>query len=476
MTERSVASDGTASGGVPVELHVSVRLDRLPVATRSHRVWAALLCAAFVFELADLNTFAYAAPGLRQYWGASVGSIGWVTSAAFLGMFVGALVGGRIADRLGRRWALIGATVCYSLFSLLSALAPNMAVLGVFRVLTGVGMEAMTVVGLIYVAEMFPARIRGRYQALILAVGLIGIPAMSWFARLVVPSGPAGWRWVFVLGGAGILAALVMVRRLPESVRWQEAHGLTGPAAARVDRLEAEARDQTGEPLPPVGAAPRLEEPGRLAELFVGRYRSRTVLLAAVWVFGILSFYGFNAWVPTLLAEKGYSVVQSLTYAAILSLGAVPGALVAWPMIDRWERKFVLLGLETGLAVLVLVYGFVANLPVILVTGFLVTLLLQTQTAFLYTYTPEVFPTRLRGVGTGFTNGLGRLAGAGGGALVAALFSAWGYSAVFVYVAACMVLMGGLVGIFGPRTTGRPLASIAADAGRPDPGQDRGRG
>jgi len=457
MTERSAPSSHAV-------LDVSARLDRIPVVTRSHRTWAALLCAVFLFELADLNTFAYVAPALRQHWAASVSSIGLVTSAAFLGMFVGALIGGQVADALGRKWALIGSAICYSLFSLLSALAPNMAVLGVLRVLTGVGLEAMTVVGLIYIAEMFPARIRGRQQSLILAVGLIGIPMMSWFARLVVPTGPQAWRWVFVLGGMGILVAVVMVRLLPESVRWLEAHGLRQQASELVTRLEEQARERTREELPLVGAAPPVEEPGRLGELFVGRYRSRTLVLAVAWVFGILGFYGFNAWVPTLLVEKGYNVVQSLTYAAILSIGAVPGALLAWPFIDRWERKYTLLGIEVVIGALVLVYGFVANLPVVLLTGFLITLLLQMQTAFLYTYTPEVFPTRLRGVGTGFTNGLGRLAGAGGGALVAALFQAWGYSSVFIYVAACMLSVGLVIALFGVRTTGRSLAAISAEA------------
>jgi MFS transporter, putative metabolite:H+ symporter len=461
VTERSAASSGVGS-----VLDVSARLDRIPVATRSHLVWAGLLCAVFVFELADLNTFAYVAPALREHWGATVDGIGLVTSAAFLGMFVGALVGGRIADALGRRWALIGSAICYSLFSLLSALAPNMVVLGVLRVLTGVGLEAMTVVGLIYIAEMFPARIRGRHQALILGIGLVGIPIMSWFARLVVPAGPQAWRWVFVLGGAGIVAAVVMIRALPESVRWLEARGLRATAFELVARLESEARARTGGQLPAVGPAPRVEEPGRLGELFLGRYRSRTLVLSAAWVFSILGFYGFNAWVPTLLVERGYTVVQSLTYAAVLSIGAVPGALLAWPIIDRWERKYAMLGINLLICALVLVYGFVANLPVLLVTGFLVTLLLQMHTAFIYTYTPEVFPTRLRGVGTGFTNGLGRLAGTGGGALVAVLVRAWGYPSVFVYVAVSMLMVGVLLAVFGVRTTGRPLASISA---RPAP-------
>jgi putative MFS transporter len=437
----------------------SARLDRLPSATRTHRVWAGLLCAVFLFELADLNTFAYVAPALRVHWGVDVAGIGLVTSAAFGGMFIGALIGGRITDRFGRKWVLIGSSIAYSLFSLASAFSPNLATLGVLRVLTGVGLEAMTVVGLIYVTEMFPAARRGRYQALILAVGLIGIPVMSWFARLVVPLGENGWRWVFVLGAVGLVAAAGMVRLLPESVRWLDAHGREQEAGTIVDALEREARATAGE-LPPVQPLPPAPEPARLRELFTGRLRSRTLLLTLVWIFGILGFYGFNAWVPTLLVSKGYDVVESLTYTAVLSIGAVPGALLAWPIIDRWERKYAILVVEAVVAVFVIVYGFVSSVPVVLVSGFLVTLLLQMQTAFLYTYTPEVFTTRLRGVGTGFTNGIGRLAGAGGGVLVAAIYQSWGYASVFVYVAVCMLLVGLLIALFGVRTTGIRLEAI----------------
>lgn len=449
----------------------SARLDRLPTLTRAHRIWVVLLCAAFLFELADLNTFAYVAPALQKHWGISVSSVGTVTSAGFLGMFIGALIGGRMADLLGRRWALIGATAFYSLFSLISAASPNIVVLGVFRVLTGVGLEAMTVIGLLFIAEMFPARQRGRYQSLVLGIGLIGIPVMSWFARGVVPLGGNTWRWVFVLGAVGLIAAIAMFRWLPESVRWLEAHHRIEQANALVTPLEAEVRDRTGAALPTVTIQTSSEYPGRIRELFTGRYRNRTLILSLAWIFGILGFYGFNSWVPTLLVQNGYPIVESLTYTAILSIGAVPGALLAWPMIDRWERKHTIIVIELITAAFVLVYGFVANVPVILVAGFCTTMLLQTQTAFLYTYTPEVFPTRLRGAGTGFTNGLGRLAGVAGGVLVAAVFAAWGYTSVFIYVAAAMTLAGLVIVLFGPHTSQRSLETITETSTPTGPGQ-----
>ena len=441
---------------------IAARINRLPI-TRVHTKLIVLLSLVFLFELGDLNTFGYAAPGLIKYWHLTVGTIGVITSASFLGMFLGAWLGGWFSDKVGRRKALIWATVFYSFFSLVNAAMTTAGGLEVVRMLTGVGMEAMTVIGLTYIGEMFPKDLRGRYQSLILAIGLLGIPMMAWFARFVVPTGPNGWRWVFVLGAVGLVVAVFIAKEFPESPRWLEIRGRDAEAEAILARLEQDIETHTGQQL----AVPQESEPVELTthvkvgELFGRDLRKRTIVLSLAWIAGILGFYGFVAWVPTLLVEHGYSVIQSLTYSSIISLGAVPGALLAWPITDRIGRKTGLLILDSIVAVLVILYGVAFNVASVLIFGFLCAALLQTQTALLYTYTPEIFPTRVRSTGAGFTDGLGRLSNVAGGVLVAAIFSAFGYLSVFLYVAAAFLIEGLLVGIFGEKTAKRSLERIA---------------
>jgi MFS transporter, putative metabolite:H+ symporter len=150
---------------------LAARLDRLPLG-RFHRRVLYALAFGFFFELADLNTFAYAAPGLKKYLHLSVSNIAVITASGFFGMFLGALVGGRIADRIGRRRALIGSVVWYSVFSLLNAGAWNIGTLMATRLLTGVGLGAMTVVAITYLSETMPRAHRGRMQGAVLAIGL----------------------------------------------------------------------------------------------------------------------------------------------------------------------------------------------------------------------------------------------------------------------------------------------------------------
>lgn len=453
-----------AGDSPPEHDDLAARLDRLPVITRTHRTWVALLGGLFVFDLVDLNSFAYAAPALRTQWGLSIGTVGLITSAGFVGMFLGAIVGGRLSDRFGRRPVLIGAVFFYSLFSLLSAASWDATSLGVMRVLTGFGLQAMTGVLLVYVSEMFPRALRGRYQSLLLAVGLAGVPVAAWLARLVVPLGPGTWRWIFVFGALGAVIGVVALRVLPESARWQAAHGRGTQAAERlVAKLEDEARERTGEPLPePVATTP--VPPASVRDLLHGAALRRTIVASAACVFLILSFYGFTSWVPTLLVERGYTTTQSLTYASVLAIAAVPGALLAFPVIDRWERKNLIFALQCAVAVLLLVFGLVGNPVSILVSGFLASMLMQTGVAVLYTYIAEVFPLALRGLGSGIANGTGRLAGVLGGVLVAAIFTGLGMAAVYVYLAIAALLMGLVLLFFGARTSNRALEEISAGA------------
>src|SRR6185295_17650553 len=178
---------------------VAARLDRLPISA-FHRRMVYLLGYVFFFELGDLNSFGFAAPAVREAWHLSIATIGRITSASFVGMFVGATTAGWLSDRLGRKRALVITTVWYSAFSLLNAFAWDVTSLAVARLLTGVGLSAMTVVAMTYISEMFPAGRRGTYQAWIMTIGLCGIPVTAYVARFLIPAAPWGWRAVFIWG------------------------------------------------------------------------------------------------------------------------------------------------------------------------------------------------------------------------------------------------------------------------------------
>ncbi|MDQ0381076.1 MFS transporter [Amycolatopsis thermophila] len=433
---------------------LAARLDRLPVG-RFHRRVLYALAVAFVFEFGDLNTFAYAAPALEKHLHLTVGDVAFVTSASFLGMFLGAVAGGRFADRVGRRWALLISVTTFSVCSLLNALASTVPTLAAARLLTGVGLSAMTVAATTYLSETMPAAHRGRMQAGVMAIGLLGIPVMSFTARGVIPLGTGTWRLVFVFGALG-LVALPLIVRLPESPRWLLRHGRAEQADAVVARLE---RQYGPLPEPVVREAP---EPARVSyrALLSGRLGRRTLMLAVAWVFQTLGFYGFVSWVPTLLAEHGFSLVHSLTFSALTTLGAVPGALLAWVVSDRFGRKLPIVVVAAGVAVCGVLYGLTFNAVAIVAFGFCVNALIQTFAALLYAYTPELFPTELRNSGNGLVYGLGRLSNIAGPLIVAAVFGAFGYRPVFVYIGACWLVVAVTVGVFGPRTGMRNLENL----------------
>src|SRR5262245_48044157 len=216
----------------------AARLDRLPI-TRFHRRMAALLAYIFFFELGDLNSFAYAAPAVRAQWQISLPAIATITSASFVGMFVGAMCAGTISDHFGRKRALILTTLWYSVMSLLNAFAWNAPSLFAARLLTGVGLSGMTVVAMTYIGEMFPSRVRGSFQARILMIGLIGIPATAYVARFAVPHADWGWRAIFIWGALAIFFPL-FARRLEESPRWLERRGRLEDAEQVLARIEHE--------------------------------------------------------------------------------------------------------------------------------------------------------------------------------------------------------------------------------------------
>jgi len=409
----------------------------------------------FFFELSDINTFAYAAPAILKLWRLSISEIGWITSATFVGMFIGAMGAGWLSDRIGRKKALVLTTVWYSSFSLLNACAWGPAGLIATRLPTGMGVAAMTVVGITYVSEMFPARLRGSYQSWTLMIGLFGISATAYVARFVVPIAPWGWRIIFVWGGLAIFFPL-FAGLLEESPRWYEKQGRNAEAEAVLGRIEAWAC-QIG-PLPAPQQSVEAEPRRRYIELFRGSSAPRTALLVFVWISQTLGLYGFTAWVPTLLVAQGFSLVRSLAWTSTMSLGAVPGALIGALISDRWQRKWSISVVAVVIAFCGLMYGLTFHVATIVIFGFLVALLVQTFAPLLYAYTAECYPTEIRNSGTGLTYGIGRLANAFGPLIIASLYTREGYRSVFVYIAICWLAAAIAVAGFGPQTKGKTLS------------------
>jgi putative MFS transporter len=452
---------------MPETVHAALRLDRLSVSA-FHRRTAALLAYVFFFELGDLNSFAYAAPALRQQWQLSIATIATITSASFVGMFIGAMSAGALSDHVGRKRALMLTTLWYSSMSLLNAFAWNVPSLFAARLLTGVGLSGMTVVAMTYIGEMFPSRVRGTFQARILMFGLIGIPATAYVARFAVPHADWGWRVIFVWGALALFFPL-FARRLEESPRWLERRGRSEEAEQVLARIERETNRGLVRPENLVGVrGPALQnrdidataDGGSIG--IKGLIRSsaggRALLLISVWFCQTLGFYGFNAWVPTLLAEQGFSIMRTLEQSSAISIGAVPGAWIASLIADRWERKYLIALVAVLVGTFGMIYGLSFNTWIIVIFGFLVAMSQQVFAPMLYAYTAECFPTNARNTGAGLSYGIGRLGNAVGPLIVAFLFTTYGYRSVFAYIALCWVLVAMLILTFGPRMNARTLA------------------
>jgi putative MFS transporter len=440
---------------------ISDRLDRLPI-TSTHRWVTTIFAFAYFFELSDLHgTFSFAAPALVKAWGIHMSSIAFIASAAGGGMLVGSTVGGLLADKIGRKYTFIASLALYTITSLLNAFAWNVPSLAVFRLATGTGLSAMTVIANTYISEFFPARVRGKMLAKIVAFGLLGIPVTGWVARWLVTLGPNGWRFIFVWGSLGVIAAPIAWLKLKESPRWLATHGMAKGAEAIVAQMEQTAIAEHGE-LPPLVPVPQSEKPARISygQIFGSKYRRRTIVLFASSICSTLGIFGFLTWVPTLLVHRGFSIVTSLGYSSLIITFNPIGAALGTLLIERMERKYYIAAVGWVLSLAALCYGLAFSPLFIIVFGATVAMGVQMYTVGQWTYQTENFPTEVRSGAIGFLYGAGRIASMVCPFIVSALYNFAGYYSVFFYIAGCYFLGGTIVALFGPKSTGYSLESV----------------
>ena len=248
------------------------------------------------------------------------------------------------ADRLGRRRAFLLNLAIYSTFTLLGAFATSATMLIVTRFVAGIGIGAELPLVDAYLSELLPPQHRGRYTAVAYTVGFVGVPAVGFLARLLVPRQPfgiEGWRWIFVAGSLGGAVIWWLRRQLPESPRWLESRGRVAEAEAIVARLEGDdspARDQRTPTLST--RAPTMVR--RLDCCFPRSMLGRTMVLWVFQIFQSVGYYGFGTLVPLVLASKGFSIVNSLTYVSAVYIGYPLGSALSIPLVERLDRRWLI--------------------------------------------------------------------------------------------------------------------------------------
>lgn len=433
------------------------RLGALPY-TRRHTRLLVGSGTGWALDAMDVGLISFVIVVLADQWDLTTGERSWIVTVGFIGMAIGATVGGWLADRFGRRAVFATTLLVYGLATGASALVGGLAAFLVLRFVVGLGLGAELPVASTLVSELSPTRIRGR-----LVVALESFWALGWILAAVigfyvVPRGDDGWRWGLALGLVPAVYALVVRFGLPESAAWLERRGRHEEAERVVRGFEASA----GVVAPPtstkgVPAAVAEPVPQAAPGLWSRGLRRRTLGIWLVW-FGVnFSYYGAFLWIPSLLVARGHDVTTSFGYTLVITLAQLPGYALAAVLVEAWGRRSTLALFLLGSAVAAWFFGQSDSATSIIVAGSALSFCNLGAWGALYAITPEIYPTAVRGSGAGAAAGFGRLASIAAPLVVPVLLTRGGgdvlvftiFTAAFVVAAAAAFLL--------PETRGRAL-------------------
>jgi MFS family permease len=380
----------------------------------------------------DVMLYALVIGALLQDFSMSTRTAGLLGSLTLAASGLGGVLFGAIADRMGRRRALIGSILIYSIFTALCGFAQTVSQLAVFRFLLGLGMGGEWTSGAALVSETWPDRHRGKAVAWMQSAWAVGYAAAAVVVALLLPR--FGWRPVFWVGVLPALLTLWIRRNVQESEIWLASRRAHGPSRTPV------------------------------REVFVGRFASTTVLLTLLSLTTIFAYWGLNLWVPAYLslppARGGLGLSTSLTTVLVVTMqvGTFFGYVSFGYVSDAFGRRKSFVTYILLAAVLILVYSSIQSVAWLLIVGPLVAFFGTGLFSGFGAVTAEIYPTAVRAIAQGFTLNMGRLGSAAAPFMVGSLAETHGFATAFALLSGALVL-GSLTWIWLPETRGRSLAA-----------------
>ncbi len=434
------------------------RLEALPLG-RFHYKLLLVTGLGWLFDSMDTGLIAFILPVLAKEWGLAPGQMGLIGSIGLIGMALGAVVSGTIADRIGRKKVFTITVLLYSIASAFCALSWNYQSLLVFRFLVGFGLGGELPVAVTLVSEYAPSRVRGRFIVLLESFWGLGWIAAACIAYFFIPL--YGWRMAFLIGALPALYVCLIRMHMPESVRYLLAHGRVGEARKIVVSLERQLHVPVApfvsekETVPVVAKA-------SFRELWKKPFASRTIMLWMVW-FGInFSYYGIFMWLPSLVFQQGFTVVKTFEYVLIMTLAQLPGYYCAAWLVDKIGRKYTLSAFLLFSGVASYFFGHASTAAALMMWGSVMSFFNLGAWGVLYTYTPEQYPTAIRALGSGWAAGIGRFGGMAAPMMVGALLArSFGFASVFYMFALVFAAVAVIVMSLGVESKQKDLESIS---------------
>ena len=448
--------------------NIGARLDRLPNSGWHIKMWlvsafALLVCwsngIGGAVQNVLLNELHWLEPGstLLAMWGTTYTA----------GQLFGALVGGPIGDKIGRKKSILLYEVIHIIAMIGGAAAPNVTVLYVFRLIQGFGLGALLVVLFAAFTEYVPGKNRGVWSSRNSFIGNFAHPICNGIALVIVSTGVSmnmNWRIQYIIPSVlSIIASIIIYNKYPESPRWLESQGRVEEADAIMTSIEKEIEASTGKPLPPVEAVEaKAVKNLPYSALFKGKLLKRTICGSLVLIGMNTIQYTLMNWMPSLLSSLGYDTSQSQFMTMFGLFGAPFGIFLASLYMDKVPRKATGVILLIAMAVMGIITSKQTTMTALIASTFVLNTFIYMYVCYASAvYVPEMWPTSAKLSGSGFCNAMGRVSNIFFPFLVTSIAAgSMGSNGVFVLISAVAVIIAVSIVVFGVETRGESVGNV----------------
>ena len=386
-------------------VNVRERIDERPFGR--YQLLITAMCALVVFlDGFDTQAIGYVAPAIIKDLGVNRAALSPVFSASLVGLMLGALIGGPVSDRFGRRPVLLGGMVFFGVMSLLTVLAGSVNSLLVLRLLTGLGLGCVMPNAIALTSEYAPERVRSTAVMVMFCGFSLGAALGGLAAAVLIQD--FGWRSVFVAGGVlPLLAAVALWFWLPESVRFLVLNGGDkGRIAAIMQKIDPALAGRGVQ----FQADEHRETKSPVRQLFADRRALLTSLLWVVFFMSLMDLYFLSNWLPTVINDAGIPVSSAALITAMLQVGGTVGTLVLGRVFDRVSPFLALSAIYFLAACFIAAVGYAGvSVTALTLTIFGAGFCIVGGQIGANALAAKAYPTAIRATGVGWSLGIGRI-------------------------------------------------------------------